>query len=93
MAPSGHWLGIELVGSVGHSPIGAKVSLHGPFGIKERHLMTGDSFYAQHPTIAHFGLGDITTVEKATVSWPDGRVSTIAIEELDRYLKIQAPDA
>ncbi|NCF86314.1 MAG: hypothetical protein GWQ08_12415 [Verrucomicrobiaceae bacterium] len=93
MAPSGHWLGIDLVGSVGHSPIGAKVSLHGPFGIKERHLMTGDSFYAQHPTIAHFGLGDITTVEKATVSWPDGRVSTIAIEELDRYLKIQAPDA
>ena len=91
VAPSGRWLGIELVGNVGHSPVGAKVSLHGPFGTKERRLVTGDSFYAQHPTVAHFGLGDITTVEKATVSWPDGQTSTIPIKESNRYLKLQAP--
>ena len=93
VAPSKNWLAIQLVGTAGTSPIGSKVTLRGSFGSNERHIVTGDSFFAQHPTVAHFGLGDYMAkdVERVSITWPDGRVSTSKVEGVNRYLRLRAP--
>lgn len=93
VAPSGHWLAVRLEGRAGCSPIGAKVTLHTAQGTRVRRIVTGDSFYAQHPTLAHFGLGPLTAVEKVVVAWPNGKVSVWQGkgQKVDRYLKLQPP--
>lgn len=93
VAPSGHWLAIQLQGNATCSPIGAKVTLHVKGSTRERRIVTGDSFYAQHPTVAHFGLGTLTAVEKVVVTWPNGKVSEWSGQgqKIDRYLTFQPP--
>ncbi|NIP93633.1 MAG: CRTAC1 family protein [Akkermansiaceae bacterium] len=88
-APSGHWLGVRLAGSRGVSPIGAKVVVHGTFGTRERQVVTGDSFYTQHPAVAHFGLGPHQRFEKVEVRWPGGSVSEHPGGAADRYLLLR----
>lgn len=81
-----HWLGVRLES---HDPkvstIGARVTLRGPNGARERRTMTGDSYYAQHPAVAHFGLGDDAKVDEIEVRWPNGSISRIPAPAIDRY--------
>ena len=44
---------------------------------RERRIVTGDSFYTQHPAVAHFGLGQGEAAGMVVVHWPDGRVETL----------------
>ena len=50
-----------------------------------RQIMTGDSFAAQHAPVAYFGLGDLTSVDRLTVVWPDGNEEVISRPAVDQY--------
>ena len=67
------------------STIGARVTIHGSFGRRERNIVTGDTHYAQHPAAAHFGLGDINEIYKIEVDWQGERITLIENPEVDRY--------
>jgi len=85
-----HWIGVLLKSNIpGVSPIGAKVIIHGSFGTRERYIVTGDTYYAQHPSSAHFGLGDIDKIEKIEVLWINGKVSRIPNPQVDRYYTLK----
>ena len=90
--PARNWLGVRVVVGAGVSPIGAKVTMHGNFGKKERQVVTGDSFYTQHPTVAHFGLGDHQEFEKIVVRWPNGLISEAPGGKVNRYLLLTPPE-
>ena len=85
-AGSGHWLGVRLKGTPGISPVGAKVELRGTFGSRERRIVAGDSFRAQHPAVAHFGLGKHTRIAVVRVIWPSGQVSELTDVGVDQYV-------
>lgn len=89
-----HWIGVRLreIGP-GQSTIGAKVTLHGPFGVREVRIVTGDSYYAQHAPVVHFGLGAVTQVDAVEIRWPNGRVQRIPRPEVDRYHDAAGPTA
>jgi len=86
-----HWLGVRLAGDSTVSPIGAKVEVRGRFGTRERRIANGDSFAAQHPPVAHFGLGEHDRVDRIVVTWPDGRVSERKEVFVDNYLELRPP--
>jgi len=80
-----HWVGVRLTGAPGVSPLGAKVTVTTRNGVKTNAAVSGDSYSAQHAPILHFGLGDIETIEKIVVRWPDGKVTTLDAPAVDLY--------
>ena len=83
------WLGVHLGQSEkGASPVGARVVIEGPFGERTRTYMTGDSFYAQHPATAHFGLPDGERVRRIRVRWTDGDETTLENPAPEKYHRL-----
>jgi len=81
-----HWIGVLLESKKGRvSPIGSKITIKGSFGKRKKCIVTGDSYYAQHPSTAHFGLGTIKEVGSIEVEWPNGQLSHIENPEVNRY--------
>ena len=50
-----------------------------------KQFVTGDSFTAQHPSTAHFGLGGNDLVEKIEVLWPNGKKITLNQPAIGKY--------
>ncbi len=81
-----HWVGIDLqCRSGGAAPIGARVTIRGEFGQRTASVVTGDSYFSQHPTVVHFGLGDADRLDSIEVRWSDGSSSILENPEVDRY--------
>jgi len=81
-----HWIGFRLHdGGGGRTAIGASVKLWSGGRMQRRWIVAGDSYRSQHPAVAHFGLGNVGTVERAEIRWPNGSVQVLAAPGADRY--------
>src|SRR5207247_8390748 len=86
---TGNWIGFQFrEEGNGVSPVGARVTLHYPGGTMIRQLITGDSYRSQHPNTVHFGLGEISQVDRAEIRWVDGRVIQLDNPALNRYHRV-----
>ena len=87
-----HWIGVRLKGRAGAVAVdGAEVTVRAGGRRWVKHLVTGDSFTAQHARQAHFGLGDGEVVpEVIEVKWSDGKVSRVERPAVDRYHDVVA---
>jgi hypothetical protein len=74
-----------VVGAVVTARVGKKVWRHW--------VVTGDSWRAQHPFTAHFGLGNVTVVDSLEVRWPDGRVTRLTKPPAGKYHILSAREA
>lgn len=86
-----HWLGVRLRGGNGATVQGARVMVHGEFGAREQVVVSGDSFLAQHPAVAMFGLGATKQVQKVEVFWPGGGRSVLEDVEVDGFFLVRPP--
>jgi hypothetical protein len=77
----------------GRSPVGAVVTVRARKNIWRHWVVTGDSWRAQHPFTAHFGLGNVTAVGLLEVRWPDGRVTRLAKPLAGKYHILSAAQA
>jgi len=66
------------------SAIGARVEIHGSWGVQIREIRAGRSFDPGSSLIAHFGLGSATEVEHVIVYWPSGTVTTFSNPEINQ---------
>jgi len=83
-----HWLGVHLRGNELDTPYGAKVELELSDGTKLlQHCLAGHSVWAQHPTTVHFGMG-ARTAKSLSVTWPNGKVSTVNLPKNDNYIAL-----
>jgi hypothetical protein len=83
---TGHWIGIRLPHRKhGASPIGSKIIVRTATRTLVDQIVTGDSFQAQHPATAHFGLGSEQSVKQVTVRWPNGQVDRLSSPAVDKY--------
>ena len=74
----GNWLKVNLKGIESNSNgIGARVELHGAWGMQSREIRSGESYSSMSHLNAHFGIGEATAIEKLVIKWPSGKVSTI----------------
>jgi hypothetical protein len=76
------WLKVRCVGGASNrSGIGAKVRVRATIGgvsrWQMREISGGGGFGSQGQLVAHFGLGDATSVETVRVEWPSGIVQEV----------------
>lgn len=85
----GNWIGIRLRGEPGGpSPIGAVIRIVSESGERMAHIVTGDSYRAQHAFMKHFGLGTDKNVNEIRILWPDQTESVIKSPDINRYYQI-----
>ena len=82
---SGSWIGVRLQGRPGISPLGAMVKIKTGGKTLIHPITSGDSLWAQHPAIAHFGLGDLKTVELLEINWGNGKTTRIEKPKVNQY--------
>jgi hypothetical protein len=81
-----NWIGVRLQTEPGgSSTIGAVIRIRSQSGDQLAHIVTGDSFRAQHAPMKHFGLGSGTEVDSVEVRWPDGSVKVIEDPAINTY--------
>ncbi len=57
--------------------IGARVEIHGDWGMQIREVRSGDGFEYMSSLNAHFGIGQATSISQVVVKWPSGVIDYI----------------
>jgi hypothetical protein len=88
--PQKHYLKISLHGTKSNRlGIGARVSVWTGKKRQVRELYPNNSFSSQAPCIAHFGLGDSTTVDRLAIRWPSGTTQEFEQISADQHIVIR----
>ncbi|MDN5210728.1 VCBS repeat-containing protein [Fulvivirgaceae bacterium BMA12] len=91
---SRHYLKVKLKGSNrNRSGIGTKVTLLHGDTILTREQYPTRGFQSSVTKTLHFGLGEISKVEKLKVVWPDGRWQELENVEANKQLELDYTDA
>lgn len=85
-----HWLGIELAGTKSNRDgLGARLIVTETDGRKQTFdVSTGGSYLSANDSRIIAGLGAATGVRTVEVRWPSGRVQTVSVPAIDRYMTI-----
>ncbi|MDY6866964.1 MAG: ASPIC/UnbV domain-containing protein, partial [Chloroflexota bacterium] len=84
-----HWLQITLTGTVSNRlGIGARIEVTTEDLTQFRQMGAEASNPCRNGFVAHFGLGQITTVDTITVTWPSGNVDVLEDVSADQILNI-----
>ncbi len=68
--------------------VGARVEIHGDWGIQIREVRSGESYGIQNSLTQYFGLGASTEVEYVAVHWPSGIVDVVKNPAINEALTI-----
>jgi hypothetical protein len=80
---------VNLHGTVSNRMgVGARVELHGDWGIQIREVHAGESYGIQNSLTQYFGLGSSTAVEYVAVHWPSGIVDVVKNPDINTSLTI-----
>jgi len=95
-ANGNRWLKLTLVGTLSNrSAIGAKVRLRALIKGKPlwqlREISGGTGYGSQDGLLAHFGLGDATSVDVLRIEWPSGMVQEFLDVRANQTLIIYEP--
>ena len=81
-----NWIGVRLqIEAGGPSSIGAVIRVRSNSTDQLAHIVTGDSYRAQHAPMKHFGLGTDTRVDALEVRWPDGSINILKDPAINTY--------
>lgn len=88
--PSQHWLAVSAVGTTSNrSAIGAVVIVQIAGGKTLRQRIRAGSSYASHSeSVARFGLGNTTEIERLSVRWPTGKEEVFPVKGVDRRMEV-----
>ncbi|MBT4584891.1 MAG: CRTAC1 family protein, partial [Phycisphaerae bacterium] len=93
-----HWIEFELCGTTtNRSAIGTRVVIkyHNELDevvVQMREVQSGSGYNSQHMFRTHFGLGQSTTINEVTITWPSGIVQTTTNFAVDQILRIVESD-
>jgi len=72
-----NYLAIRPIGTVSNSKgIGARVEIHGEWGVQIREIRSGESYGIMNSLNAYFGIGQAETIDQVVIKWPSGIVDT-----------------
>ncbi len=73
-----NFISVNLQGTISNrSGIGARVEIHGDWGIQIREVRAGESYGIVNSFNQHFGIGQSTTIDQIVVKWPSGIVDVV----------------
>lgn len=91
-APNDHaWLRVMPLTPAGAPARGAVVRCLAGGRIQTRAICAGSGFLSQMEPVAHFGLGEATSVDWIEVRWPDGGAVTLPAPPVGRLLTVPHP--
>jgi len=101
VAPERQWIAFDLEGGcrsdsqstscTNRSAIGAQVELFWSGRQQLQEVSGGSGFCAQNQRALHFGLGSHTSIDRAVIRWPSGKVQELKALPAGRVHKIQEP--
>jgi hypothetical protein len=72
------WIKVALQGVQSNiNGIGARVEIHGAWGIQVRDIRSGEGFEFMSSMNAHFGIGQATAIDQIIIRWPSGAVDIL----------------
>ncbi len=84
-----HWVSFRLVGtSSERDAIGAMVQLEAGQQQWSAWVTAGDGYLCKNESSVHFGIGGEASIQRATVTWPDGRRQTYNDVPVDNVLLV-----
>ncbi|MDX2162888.1 MAG: CRTAC1 family protein [bacterium] len=90
-ANGNHWLRVLPFTRYGAPARGAMVTLHAGGRARHRAIDAGSGYLCQMEPVAHFGLGELTEIERVDVRWLDGATVTVEAPEPNQVLRIPYP--
>jgi len=88
-----HWLRVKVQGTgLNRDALGARVDITAGGVTQTRMVMPSRSYLAQVELPVTFGLADAARVDRVTVTWPDGKSSSLADQPADQLLVVSYPD-
>ncbi|MFK8165150.1 MAG: VCBS repeat-containing protein, partial [Lewinella sp.] len=94
MGAAQDYLRLRLLGPASNTyGLGAKVTIEQVGGTQVQHLKTVRGYLSSVEPYVHFGLGDLGTVNRVRVVWPDGKESVIETPALNQLLTIDHKEA
>lgn len=88
-----HWLRVRPLTRAGAPARGAIVKLTAGGRTQMRAIDGGSGYLCQMEPVAHFGLGELTRVERVEVRWPDGETVRIDHPQTCQALTVPHPKA
>jgi hypothetical protein len=94
----GHWISVratlaahhfDIIGPERTDCIGAKVRVTAGGRTWVREMRTTQGLYSSHDPRLHFGLGNVESIDRVEVTWPNGKTSTIEHPKLDAPLVVE----
>lgn len=85
------WLRVHPMTAHGAPARGAVVHLWADGRRQSRVVCAGSGYLCQMEPVAHFGLGQATSVERIEIHWPDGAVAIVADPPLGRLITVPYP--
>lgn len=83
------WVAFELEAtSSNRSAIGAKVTMYWDSNVQSQVIDGGIGFCSQNQRRVHFGIGQSKKVDKAVITWPNGRSQEVKNPEINKLNKI-----
>jgi len=88
--PENHWISFQLEGVKSNRlALNARVRATAGDLVQLAEVISGGSYLSQNDLRIHFGLGDHPRVDKAVVTWPDGKVETLTNLVADRFYSLR----
>jgi hypothetical protein len=91
---SGHYLQAKLHGSPANLfAVGASVLIEYQGQKQYQELNPSRGIFSSVEHLIHFGTGNVTSIDKVTVRWPDGKFQTLTNVPVDQRLQLKWSDA
>ena len=68
--------------------VGARVELHGSWGVQIREVRAGESYGIMNSFRQHFGIGSETTIDSLVVKWPSGTVDELLNPDINAQITL-----
>lgn len=80
---------VNLEGTVSNrNAVGARVEIHGPWGVQIREVRSGESYGINNSFQLHFGLGQATAIDSLIIKWPAGGIDVIENPQINQTLSV-----
>lgn len=84
-----NFLVVDLEGTISNrNAVGARVEVHGPWGMQVREIRAGESYGIMNSFAAHFGLGTNSVVDSLVIKWPSGVVNTYEDIMVNQFIEV-----
>ncbi|HET7349155.1 MAG TPA: CRTAC1 family protein [Acidobacteriaceae bacterium] len=88
--PPNHWISFELEGTTANRlALNARIQATAGDLVQTGEVLSGGSYLSQNDLRVHFGLAAHTTLDRAKIRWPDGRIEVLQRLAADRFYTVR----